>query len=198
MAQGVGHDHRDGRRRLRLSPTIAELVAAIDGLPHTAWSGRAFRHVGPQYQPLSGEGARINGARWNPPNSFATLYLGLSRTTVVAEFNRLATKFGLPTSAFLPRVLYGYDVVITDALDLRVAGARAALGLDDSALSADPPSLCQQIGEASVTSGREAILAPSATGLGEALALYIGQLGPGTRLSYEELERWDTPPPLPT
>lgn len=191
MAQGAGHDHRDGRRRLRLSPTIAELVAAIEGLPHAAWSGRAFRHVAPQYPPLSGEGARINGGRWNPPNSFATLYFGLSRATVVAEFNRLATKFGLATSAFLPRVLYGYDLVVNDALDLRVADAREALGLDDRALSADPPSLCQQIGEATVTCGREAILAPSATRLGDALAVYIGRLGPGTRLSHEELERWD-------
>jgi RES domain-containing protein len=198
VAQGVGHDRRNGRRRLRLSPTIAELVAAIDGLPHTAWSGRAFRHVAPQYPPLSGEGARINGGRWNPPNSFATLYLGLSRETVVAEFNRMATKFGLATSAFLPRVFYGYDVVISDALDLRAVDAREALRLDSRALAGDPPLLCQQIGEAALTGGREAILAPSATGLGEAMALYIGRLGPGTRLSPEELERWETPPLLPT
>jgi RES domain-containing protein len=198
VAQSVGHDRRDGRRRLRLSPTIAELVAKIDGLHHTAWSGRAFRHVASQYPSLSGEGARINGGRRNPPNSFATLYLGLSRDTVVAEFNRLATKFGLATSAFLPRVLYGYEVVINDALDLRDADAREVVGLDDRALAADPPSLCQQIGEAALTGGREAILAPSATGLGDALALYIGRLGQGTRLAHEELQRWDTPPPLST
>jgi RES domain-containing protein len=198
VAQGVGHDYRDGRRRLRLSPTIAELVAAIDRLPHIAWSGRAFRHVALPYPPSSGEGARINGGRWNPPNSFATLYFGLSRVTVVAEFDRLATKFGLATSAFLPRVLYSYDLLINDALDLRVADAREALGLDDRALSADPPSLCQQIGDATVTCGREAILAPSATGLGDVLALYIGRLGPGTQLSHEQLERWDAPPSLPT
>jgi RES domain-containing protein len=113
---------------------------------------------------LVSEGARINGGRWNPPNSVATLYLGLSRGTVIAEFNRLATKFGLATAAFLPRVLYRYDIVIIDALDLRVDDARAALGLDDQALSVDPPDLCQQIGEAAITCGREAVLAPSATG----------------------------------
>lgn len=198
MAQGAGDDQRDGRRRLRLSASIGQLVGAIDGLPHTPWSGRAFRHVAPQFQPLSGEGARINGGRWNPPNSVATLYLGLSRETAIAEFNRLATKYGLATAAFLPRVLYGYDIVIGDALDLRVADARATLGLDDHAVCADPPDLCQRIGEAAVTCGREAILAPSATGLGEALALYVGRLGAGTQTSYEELERWTTPPALPT
>lgn len=181
-----------------LSPTTAELVAEIDGLPRTAWSGHAFRHVAPQYPPLSGEGARINGGRWNPPNSFATLYLGLSRETVVGEFNRLATKFGLAPSAFLPRVFYRYDVTLENALDFRAADTREALGLNDRALSADPPSLCQQIGEAAFTGGREAILAPSATGIGDALVLYIDRLAPGTRLSHEELERWETPPQLPT
>jgi RES domain-containing protein len=169
----------------------------IDGLPHAPWSGEAFRHVAPQYQPLSGDGARINGGRWNPPNSVATLYLGLRRETVVAEFNRLATKFGLATASFLPRVLYGYDVAINDALDLRAADARAAIGLDDRQLSADPPELCQQIGEAAVTCGREAILAPSATGHDDALVLYVGRLGSGTRLKPRQLERWDSPPSLP-
>lgn len=196
MAQGAGHDRCARRRRLRLNAPIAELVAAIDGLPHTPWSGRAFRHVARKYQPLSGEGARINGGRWNPPSSFATLYLGLSRDTVIAEFNRLATKYGLATSAFLPRVLYGYDLVIGDALDLRVPDARARLGLDSRALSAEPPDLGQRIGEAAVTCGREAILAPSATGLGDALALYVGRLGAGIQTTYEELEQWTTPPTL--
>lgn len=106
----------------------------------------------------------------------------------------MATKYGLATTAFLPRVLYGYDIAITDALDLRGSDARETLGLGDHALSADPPDLCQRIGEAAVTCGREAILAPSATGLGEALALYVGRLGVGTQTVYEELERWDTPP----
>jgi RES domain-containing protein len=197
VAQGAGHDQRPGRRRLRLSPTIVELVAAIDGLPRARWSGEAFRHVAPQYQPLSGDGARIHGGRWNPPNSVATLYLGLSRETVVAEFDRLATKFGLATAAFLPRELYRYDVVVNDALDLRGADARSEFGLDDRQLSADPPELCQQIGEAAVTCGREAILAPSATGHGDTLVLYVGRLGSGTRLDYQRLERWDSPPSLP-
>jgi RES domain-containing protein len=94
---------------------------------------------------LSGEGARINGGRWNPPNSVATLYLGLSRDTVIAEFNRLATKYGLATAAFLPRVLYGYDIVIGDALDLQTADARAVLGLDEHTLAADPPDVCRRI-----------------------------------------------------
>lgn len=84
--------------------------------------------------------------------------------------------------------------MIADALDLRGPDARATLGLGEEALSADPPDLCQRIGEGAVTCGREAILAPSATGLGDALALYVGRLGAGTQTTYEELERWDTPP----
>ena len=126
----------------------------------------------------------------------ATLYFGLSRETVVAEFNRLATKFGLPTASFLPRVLYGFDISISDALDLRVPEVRSKLGLDDRQLSADPPDMCQQIGAAAVTCGREAVLAPSATGRGDALALYVGRVGTGSKLDYQEIERWDSPPGL--
>lgn len=196
MATGSGHGQRASRRRLRLSQTVAELVAAIDGLPRTFWSGRAFRHVTPQYQPLSGDGARIHGGRWNPPNSVATLYFGLSRDTVVAEFNRLAIKFGLATASFLPRVLNGFDISINDALDLREPEVRSMLGLDDHQLSADPPDLCQRIGEAAITCGREAVLAPSATGNGDALAVYVGRLGTGTKLDYQEIERWDSSPGL--
>ncbi|MGH2824591.1 MAG: RES domain-containing protein, partial [Thermoleophilaceae bacterium] len=33
--------------------------------------------------PLSGAGARSLGGRWNPRESFATLYLALERETVV-------------------------------------------------------------------------------------------------------------------
>ena len=113
---------------------------------------------------------------------------------MIAEFDRLATKFGLSTAAFLPRVLYGYDVVVNDVLDLRLSDARTALGLDDGTLTADPPQVCQQIGEAAVTCGREAILAPSATGEGDVLPVFVASLGSGSRLSHELLERWDVPP----
>jgi hypothetical protein len=108
----------------------------------------------------------------------------------------MASKFGLATASFIPRVLYGYEVALADALDLRLPDARDALRLDDHALSADPPNLCQLIGEAAVTCGRDAILAPSATGRGDALAVFVARLGPGSRLTHEVVEHWDTPPSL--
>jgi RES domain-containing protein len=81
----------------------AELVAAVDALDPVAFEGEAFRHVAINRHPLSGSGARSQGGRWNPPESFATLYLGLDRDTVVNEFFRLVRRSNRAPQDFLPR-----------------------------------------------------------------------------------------------
>ncbi len=60
------------------------LVDAIDRLDPVPYRGEAYRHLAPRWHPLSGGGARIQGGRWNPPESFATLYLALERPTAAA------------------------------------------------------------------------------------------------------------------
>lgn len=84
----------------------AHLVTAVDQLDPVPFLGDAFRHISPQYNPLSGVGARTQGGRWNPPQSFATLYLGAERETVVAEFARVVARSGrrggFPSAALLP------------------------------------------------------------------------------------------------
>ena len=88
---------------------LADVVAALDELAATDYAGSAYRHVTVGRQPLSGEGARLAGGRWNPPGSFAVLYLALDVPTVIREFNRLAEKQGRSVKDFLPRDLFTYD-----------------------------------------------------------------------------------------
>jgi RES domain-containing protein len=172
-----------------------ELVARVDALGATALETVAFRHVTVGANPRSGTGARIHGGRWNPPNSFATLYLGLDVETVADEFHRLARRQGLTPDAFLPRELHRFDVRLEGVLDLREADARRAVDLSDRQLRGDDPGPCQEIGEAAHYVGLEGILAPSAAGPGTVLAIFLERLRPGSLLEPLSSETWETPPP---
>lgn len=166
------------------------LIARVDALPATPYSGEAFRHQPPGYNPLSGRGARIQGGRWNPPDSFPVLYLGLDRETVTNEFLRLARRSRRDPEDFLPRVLYRYDLDLTNVLDLREPDALDAVDLTPSLVASDDLRTCQDAGDAARRAGREGILAPSAAGPGVVLALFVEDLGAQSRVQPEELEVW--------
>ena len=167
------------------------LVARVDALPATPFAGDAFRHQPPRYDPRSGRGARIQGGRWNPPDSFPILYLGLDRQTVLDEFLRLARRSNRDPEDFLPRVLYRYDVSLTNVLDLREPDALDAVGLTTSKIASDDLRPCQDVGDAARHAGREGILAPSAAGPGVVLALFVDDLGARSRIQPEQLEVWE-------
>lgn len=173
----------------------ADLVAAIDQLSAPSWRGRAYRHVAANRSPLSGEGARVTGGRWNPRGSFAALYLGLTEAAVVAEFQRLARRQGLVPESFLPRAFYTYEVVLQSVLDLRTTSNCSAVGLDATAIKSDDLGPCQGVGSAALTCGLEAVLAPSAAGQGEVLAVFIGALHPGSYVHDIASELWESAPP---
>lgn len=136
------------------------------------------------------------GGRWNPPASFAVLYLALEPQTVIAEFRRLATRQGLHPTAFLPRMLYEYEVRLRAVLDVRDETAQTAVGLAAEDLVADDPVQCQQVGEAAFTAGREGILAPSATGTGEVLAVFLERLSPASYVNDVKSQLWEEVPSL--
>jgi RES domain-containing protein len=137
------------------------------------------------------------GGRWNPAKSFAVLYLGLAEQTVVAEFHRLASQQGLQPDAFLPRTLYRFRARLSRLLDVRPIPARDTLGLSEVA-SADDLRISQAIGAAAFVAGREGILAPSATGVGEVLAVFLERLQPGSELEEIDSELWEQVPPPAT
>lgn len=175
---------------------LADAVAALDGLAATDYEGRAFRHVSIGRSALSGEGARLHGGRWNPPESFAVLYLALDVATAVREFHRLASKQGLAAKDFLPRDLVTYDIRLQHVIDLRIDEHAVTLNLDRGPMAADDPSACQLVGEAAHHAGFEAVLAPSATGIGYIVAVYLDRMLPGSVVKDVASVRWEEAPPL--
>lgn len=171
-----------------------QLLARVDALDPLALSTQAFRHVAHDRHPLSGAGARLHGGRWNPPDSFATLYLALERQTTVSEFYRLAARQGRAPEDFLPRRLCRYEVTLSAVLDLQDLTARASVDLGEAELKANDATRCRQIGEAAHYLGLEGILAPSATGEGTVLAVFFDRLHADSQIRDIDHEPWTAPP----
>lgn len=171
----------------------SHLVDAIDRLEPVAYNGDLFRHVAAGRHPLSGAGARSQGGRWNPPQSFATLYLADRGTTVEAEFRRMATRQGLHPSQFLPRRIYRLAVELQAVVDLTRPESLPS-ELVDVDLISDDLSVTQAVGEAAQYLGREAILAPSAAGEGNVLAVFIDRLLPESRVVDVDFVVWTEVP----
>lgn len=169
--------------------------ATIDGLAPSAFSGHAFRHQAIQWQySQAGAGARTVGGRWNPPGSFATLYLALSVDVAAAELRRLAARAGREVDDFMPRHLLEYEIEVGALLDLSHGSAIEAVGLSQEQLHADDATPCQQVGEAAHHLGREGVLAPSAAGEGNVLALFVERLLPNSRVEVVSTTVWNSIP----
>jgi RES domain-containing protein len=126
-----------------LTPLDRSRLAAA---PRTSLSTTAVRHLSPKYDPRSGEGARLDGGRFNPPDSFPTLYLCETRLCAVAELARLGVRQVVGIEGLLPRVLYRYEFELTSVLDLTDDQVREQIGVSLADLVGDDWSLCQQIG----------------------------------------------------
>jgi RES domain-containing protein len=170
------------------------LLARVDALDPIALSTQAFRHVAHDRHPLSGAGARLHGGRWNPRDSYSTLYLALERQTTVGEFLRLAARQGRAPEDFLPRRMYRYEVVLSAVLDLRDPAAREAVNLSEAELRANDAIQCQRIGESAHYLGLEGILAPSAAAEGTVLAVFFDRLHGDSQVRDVDHEPWIAPP----
>jgi len=153
------------------------------------FAGQGFRHLGPRYAPLSGEGARLHGGRFNPPGSFPVLYLCQSRPCAVAELKRLGERQAIGIQALLPRVLYRYEIELDRVLDLTDRTIRDQVGVGLDVLTSTDWATCQDLGVALHSLGASGISSPSATGVGEVLAVFVRHLGRG-RLEPHLVEEW--------
>ena len=121
----------------------------------------------------------MQGARFNPPESFPVLYICRSRPCVVAELERLGTLQAIGVDGLLPRSLYKYDVELERVLDLTNESVRSLIGVDPNVLTGPDWTVCREIGSAFHALGVQAILSPSATGIGEILAVFAQNIGLG-------------------
>lgn len=160
--------------------------------PHVAYAGDAFRHMAARWDdPLSAEGARIRGGRFNPPDSFPVLYLCTTRPCTVAELRHLGRRQTVGVEGLLPRLLYRYETSLHRVLDLTSETTLEHLGITEQQVTGSDLTIPRQIGESAHATGSQAIKAPSATGVDQVIAVFAESLGSG-RLLPELLERWES------
>ena len=92
--------------------------------------GLVYRAHNPywSFSPLSGEGARQDGGRFNPKGT-AALYTSLTETVALAEYHQ-----GFPRRP-QPATLCAYEVDCADIADLTDAATRSALHVQETDLS---------------------------------------------------------------
>jgi RES domain-containing protein len=93
-------------------------------------------------------------------------------------------------AGLLPRELYEYRIELASVLDLTSSTARNVMGVTEAQLVAPDWRICQAIGEKAHTAGFQAILAPSATGVDEVLAVFPEKVGNRGRLEARMEELW--------
>ncbi len=106
--------------------------AAPDPTPENhRFQGTLYRALNPLWmrQPLSGEGARRHGGRFNPEGT-AALYTALTPEGAIAEANQA----GRP---FEPVTLVAYEADLGPVMDACNPVALAELGIDPGVLAAD-------------------------------------------------------------
>lgn len=133
-------------------------------LPRFRFTGLVYRALNPVWhrQPLSGEGARRHGGRFNRIGR-AALYTACDVQTALAE----AGQVGLPLQ---PTTLVSYAAQVPEVFDATDPAALAAAGIDPAVLASDdwrlrmlsngsaPP---QDLAEHLIAEGCRAMLVPS-------------------------------------
>lgn len=148
-----------------------------------------YRNQAPGFDPVSGEGARRLGGRFNPPSSFPVLYLCSTRACALSELKRQAARQGISIEQLLPRELWVVGTRLRRVLDLTRPTNLQALGVSSQDLVRDNHRFTQDLGLAAHEFRFEAIRTPSATGIGEVFALLLDHIG-GTALETDLLETW--------
>jgi RES domain-containing protein len=141
-----------------------DIYARLDALTPAVWDGPVYRHTARTIESsriLNGEGARHNGGRWNPQDSFRTVYLSLDVPTVVAEFRRTIGPGRDISGVAKGYVVWRVNAKVDNLVDLRPVENRRALDLPEPFVGS-PRELSQDIGDAAYYVRYKGLLVPSA------------------------------------
>ncbi len=133
----VWPDERELEARLH---ALAERTAAPE--LHAAvqpWQGVTYRFASLQFADrenfTNGEGARRVGGRFTPVGGPRTVYLSLDRATATAELDSWYEFYGVPPTAFQPRLLAAVAVLVEGILDLSSTELLGGIGLTSDHLA---------------------------------------------------------------
>lgn len=172
------------------------LEERIASCPTNPFVGDGFRHQPPGFDPLSGEGARRAGGRCNPPDAFPVLYLCLSTSCVRAELGRAAAQQGFAVEDLLPREVYRIELALDRVLDLRSEDTRSHLGVELDDLLGRDLHKPRRIGALAHELNIQAVILPSATGVGQVIAVFVRNIGTGRAEPHLD-QVWMQPKDLP-
>jgi RES domain-containing protein len=154
----------------KLTQAIARCVAHS-----TSWSGELYRCTSPRYankeDVLTGIGSKTAGARWNPPNSFRTIYTSLDPHTSIDEVLAHFMYYELSIAKAMPRVIVSLAVRLRRVLDLTKVEVRRLVGVSSRRLVGEfwrvqqergEEALTQAIGRLAFEMGWEGLHVPSA------------------------------------
>jgi RES domain-containing protein len=157
------------------------IVERVDARGTTPWSGQCFRYTTAHRGPLSGEGARRFGGRWNPALLFPAIYLANLAQACMVEVERAANAASTTPEKMLQTTyrLHTVDVVELEVLDLRTLEAQESVGLEIGDISGDDWAACQAVGHAAWFLHMQGVLVPSAGGVGLVITAYEQRTRPG-------------------
>ncbi len=173
------------------SDRLARAIGRCDPLA-VAWSGFVYRSASPEYGSrddlITGAGAKKAGGRWNPKDSFHSVYASLDLDTALAEMLAHYRRFRIPAHMATPRLFAALEVKLTRTLDLRAGKVRSTLKLSADRMTAEEwwklqkagkEAITQAVGRLAYTAGWQALLVPSAANPGGAnLILFPANLAP--------------------
>ena len=134
------------------------------GMVPSTFRGTVCRIVQKGVDPLSSEGSRKAGGRYNAAGDEGVLYTSLATETAVSEVERGLRARGIDPDSFSPESYWAYDLVLSveKVLDLTNDGVLGILGITRNSLTGSDTSLTRAIARDARAAGYEAILVPSA------------------------------------
>jgi RES domain-containing protein len=148
-------------------------------LPRRQFSGVVHRVVRAGIDPLSTEGSRKAGGRYNPPGDFGALYASLEPETAGAEVARGCRLRGIDPARFAAEDWWEYEIELRAAaiLDLTDAAVLERLGLSPTAVTGTDLSVTREIGASARRAGYAGVLVPSAACAGGTnLVIFVDRL----------------------